>query len=89
MGLSIFQQVLEGMSGLQLFDHIIAFHHQEYGKTPEQYTISAHLSVNLCMEEHETMINIDDTKKAQVNIMEVVGNGVSLKVAAQSLLDNI
>lgn len=75
------------MSGLQLFDHMIAFHNQAYGKTPQQHTISAHLGVNLCMKEQETMIDIDNAKKVQVNIMEVVCNSVSLKVAAQSHLD--
>ena len=84
--LSMFQRVPDGLEGKGLFNHMIAFHHCAFAKHPEQEETSSHLHTD---HLHSKEQEIDYARKVQGDIMEVVGNGVNLMVAAQSRLDNI
>lgn len=87
--LSMFRRVPDGMSGEDLFDHQVAFRHRAYSKKPDEHKLDPALMISPRTKSQEDMLSIDYARKVQGDIMSEVGDGVNLKYAAQSKLDNI
>ena len=87
--LSYFRRIPDRLSGEELLDHQIGFRMRQYAKKPNGHKISSHLMVSPRNEAQREMMEVDYSSRAMGNVMEIVGDGVSLKMAAQSQLNNI
>lgn len=87
--LSMFRRVPDGMSGMELFDHMVAFRHRAYSKNQGEHKLNPALMISPRTKSQVDMMTVDYARKVQGDIMSEVGDGVNLKYAAQSKLDNI
>ena len=82
--LNLFCGVPDGMTGIKLFDHQIAFRQRAYARKPHEHRIDPALRV-----EQKNLLSVDNAYKVQGDIMQAVGDGINLKQAVSSRLNNI
>lgn len=89
-GLSMFQRVPNGMTGLDLFFHQVNFRQRSYALREREHKISEHLNVCSPRTAHQrALMDIDYDKKMQGTLMADVKEGVPLDKAARVRLDNL
>ena len=84
-GLSSFKLNPGGMSGLELFEHQVAFRQRTFGD--EDQKISAHLDVSPRNKHQRDMMTSDFARKVQHNIMKEIGASGGTERLAQRKID--